>query len=71
MVENLPVLKIVITILPHYVHNTDSCPHNGNIHLVGSSGPNTVEGEWSTVVMECGSHISPTAVARDSGVNCS
>ena len=40
-----------------YVHTTDSCPHNGNIHLVGPSGPNTVEGRveycsnglWGTI----------------------
>ena len=35
---------IQITILLHYAHTTDSCPHNGSIHLVGPSGPNTVEG---------------------------
>ena len=37
--------------------NTDSCPHNGNIRLVGFNGPNTVEGRveycsnglWGTI----------------------
>ena len=40
-----------------YYENTDSCPHNGNIRLVGPSGPNTVEGRveycsngvWGTI----------------------
>ena len=43
--------------IAHYVHKTDSCPHNGNIRLVGPSGPNTVEGRveycsngvWGTI----------------------
>ena len=44
-------------LLPHYVHTTDSCPHNGSICLVGPSGSNTVEGRveycsnglWGTI----------------------
>ena len=48
---------IQITILLHYAHTTDSCPHNGSIRLVGPSGPNTVEGRveycsngvWGTI----------------------
>ena len=39
------------------IKNTDSCPHNGSIRLVGPSGPNTVEGRveycsnglWGTI----------------------
>ena len=44
VVETLQVLKHLWLLLSHYVHKTDSCPHNGNIRLVGPSGPNTVEG---------------------------
>ena len=57
VVETLQVLKHLWLLLSHYVHKTDSCPHNGNIRLVGPSGPNTVEGRveycsngvWGTI----------------------
>ena len=67
--ETLQVLNFVCSIVATFY--TASCSHNGNIRLVGPSGPNTVEGRveycsnnlWGTV-------SSPGFDTKDGEVVC-
>ena len=43
---------------------TESCLQ-GNIRLVGPSGPNTIEGRVSTAVMECGELLGAQGLIQE------